>query len=81
MTSLGTRLQVFRGTRSKTAGGLTKGDLRRNKVGKIVSKKASQGAKRKSNLGRYLSKKTKARKRKVKPTQKTKLTSFFRKKK
>merc|ERR1712190_412521 len=35
---------VFRGTKEKTTGGLTKASLVKNKNGKIVSKKASQGA-------------------------------------
>ena len=37
---------VFRGTKEKTVGGLTKSDLIRNKYGKIVSKKASLRAKK-----------------------------------
>merc|ERR1712133_192350 len=36
---------VFRGTKNKTSGGLKKSDLRKNKSGKIVSKKASDAAK------------------------------------
>lgn len=34
----GSKLQVWRGTHEKTAGGLMKGDLMENKRGKIVSK-------------------------------------------
>merc|ERR1712176_735884 len=37
---------VFRGTKEKTSGGLKKGDLKKNKAGKIVSRKASDRAKR-----------------------------------
>merc|ERR1719456_959920 len=37
---------VFHGHKTKTVGGLTKSDLFKNKRGKIVSKKASLGAKR-----------------------------------
>merc|ERR1719229_1260200 len=37
---------AFLGKREKTAGGLTKGDLVKNKAGKIVSKKASLRAKK-----------------------------------
>merc|ERR1712060_659340 len=37
---------VFSGRKEKTIGGLTKGDLLKNKRGKIVSKKASNRAKR-----------------------------------
>ena len=40
---------VFRGTKVKTSGGLKKGDLVRNKRGKVVSKKAS--ARSKSSKG------------------------------
>jgi hypothetical protein len=35
----GTRRQVWNGTAEKTAGGLTKADLEKNKRGRIVSKK------------------------------------------
>jgi hypothetical protein len=38
---------VFRGTKVKTVGGLKKSDLKKNKAGKIVSKKASEAAKKK----------------------------------
>ena len=51
---LGTRLQVFRGKRTRTSGGLKKVDLVKNKFGKIVSKKKQVKAKKKSNLGKYL---------------------------
>merc|ERR1719341_3039459 len=37
---------VFRGTKAKTSGGLKKSDLVRNKAGKIVSRKASENAKK-----------------------------------
>merc|ERR1719421_1477579 len=37
---------VFRGTKLKTSGGLKKGDLKKNKAGKIVSKKASDAGKK-----------------------------------
>ena len=53
----GSRVQVFRGSRKKTTGGLTKPNLTKNSKGKIVSKKASASAKKKSNLGRYIQKK------------------------
>merc|ERR1712151_430380 len=39
---------VFRGTKAKTSGGLTKDMLMKNKKGKVVSKKASAAAKRRS---------------------------------
>merc|ERR1712051_203034 len=38
--------QVFRGSKEKTSGGLTKGSLIKNKHGKIVSKAASVRAKK-----------------------------------
>merc|ERR1719158_1468488 len=37
---------VFRGTKVKTSGGLKKSDLVRNKNGKVVSRKASENAKK-----------------------------------
>merc|ERR1712046_39865 len=42
---------VFRGTKSKTSGGLTKDKLTKNKAGKIVSKAASAAAKKKYAKG------------------------------
>ena len=41
MPSSRQRLEVWRGNRLKTSGGLTKADLVKNKRGKIVSKKKS----------------------------------------
>ena len=46
----GTRIQVWRGTATQTRGGLTKKQLTKNRYGKLVSKKASAAAKKKSNL-------------------------------
>ena len=40
------RSVVFRGSKVKTSGGLTKGDLTKSKSGKIVSKKASAAGKK-----------------------------------
>lgn len=37
--TIGTRAKVWHGTAEKTSGGLTKGDLMKNKRGEIVSKK------------------------------------------
>merc|ERR1719253_214082 len=37
---------VFKGTKVKTSGGLKKGDLKRNKAGKVVSKRMSDAAKK-----------------------------------
>merc|ERR1712063_111136 len=42
---------VFRGTKSKTSGGLTKDKLTKNKAGKVVSKAASAAAKKKYAKG------------------------------
>lgn len=46
MTTVGSRAQVYHGTAHHTSGGLTKGDLKKNKHGEIVSKKASESAKK-----------------------------------
>merc|ERR1712194_941306 len=40
------KAMVMRGSKEKTSGGLKKDSLRKNKGGKIVSKKASDGAKK-----------------------------------
>ena len=91
--TVGTKTQVYRGSRDRTPGNLKRADLTKNKFGKVVSRKASSLAKKKSNLGSYLSRKTTVKaKPKAKPkkpkrgrkklkVQKTKLTSFFQKKK
>ena len=46
----GSRAQVMHGTAKKTSGGLTKSQLKYNKQGKIVSKKASALAKKNNRL-------------------------------
>ncbi len=48
--AVGTRSQVWCKNAHHTSGGLTKNDLKRNKQGKIVSKKASASAKKSNNL-------------------------------
>ena len=48
---VGSRLEVWNGTKSKTSGGLVKSDLKMNRKGKIVSKKVSEQA-TKRNLKR-----------------------------
>merc|ERR1719375_2860225 len=53
---------VFRGTKEKTVGGLTKSDLIRNKYGKIVSKKASLQAKKNNFIKGWTTAVQKARK-------------------
>ena len=47
---IGSRAQVMHGTAKMTGGGLTKKQLKYNKRGKIVSKKASKAAKKSNNL-------------------------------
>lgn len=41
MHTIGSRAQVMHGTAQRTAGGLTKADLKMNKWGRIVSRKKS----------------------------------------
>merc|ERR1719466_624106 len=56
---------VFRGTKSKTSGGLQKSDLIKSKTGKIVSKKASARGKltyKKNGLAKWTAAVQKARK-------------------
>ena len=48
--TFGSRAQVMHGTAKKTSGGLTKSQLKYNKQGKIVSKKASILAKTNNRL-------------------------------
>ena len=59
MTKVGSRSQVMNGTCHHTKGGLTKKDLKYNKHGKIVSRKASQRAKKENRLVKagYIAKK------------------------
>lgn len=48
------RLAVWNGEREKTTGGLRKGDLIKNRHGRLVSKKKSEVARKLNNLGKYL---------------------------
>jgi len=48
--TFGSRAQVMHGNATKTNGGLTKSQLKYNKQGKIVSKKASTLAKKNNRL-------------------------------
>jgi hypothetical protein len=50
---IGTRLEVWRRKKTHTAGGLTRKDLKKNKNGKLVSKKVSAQQSRRSNLGSH----------------------------
>jgi len=43
---IGSRAEVFHGQATKTSGGLTKNDLIKNKIGRIVSKKKVQQSKK-----------------------------------
>merc|ERR1712228_751152 len=40
---------VFRGTKIRTSGGLKKSDLKKNRTGKVVSRKRSEASKRSKN--------------------------------
>ena len=59
MPSSKQRIEVWRGVRAKTSGGLTKADLVKNKRGKLVSKKKSGQAFAQNNLGSFLREKGK----------------------
>ena len=61
MKKFGSRAQVMHGTAKMTSGGLMKKHLKYNKQGKIVSKKASNAAKKSKNLIKagYITKKGK----------------------
>jgi hypothetical protein len=48
--NIGSRAQVMHGNAHKTSGGLTKKQLKYNKQGKIVSRKASTLAKKNNRL-------------------------------
>ncbi len=48
--AVGSRAQVMHGTANHTSGGLTKGDLKYNKYGRIVSRKKSMKAKKDKRL-------------------------------
>lgn len=52
----GSKVEVYHGTAKHTAGGLKKGDLMKNKHGKVVSKAKHDAGMRsgKANLGSYL---------------------------
>ena len=50
---VGKKFSVFKGTKEKTVGGLKKGDLKKNKYGKVVSKKQSDAAKKKPGYKKF----------------------------
>jgi hypothetical protein len=62
----GSKIQVWRNKADRTPGGLTREQLQKNKKGKIVSKKASSAASRKSNLKGFLIRPRRKRKAKKK---------------
>ena len=54
------RVEVWKGIRKKTSGGLVKADLIKNKRGKIVSKAKSSQASSQNNLGAWIREKGKS---------------------
>ena len=54
---IGSRAKVWHGTAKKTSGGLTKKDLKKNKHGRIVSKRMSNTAKKQNRLKDFKTKK------------------------
>ena len=54
MVGTGTRLQVWKGDKHQTSDGLKKSDIKKNKAGRLVSKKVSNRAKQNSNLKGFL---------------------------
>ena len=57
MKTVGTRAEVFSGRAMHTSGGLTKKDLKKNKFGRIVSRKASLESKKRFDANPALKKK------------------------
>lgn len=53
MDRIGTRCKVFNGSAKQTSGGLTKSDLKKNKHGRIVSKRMSEIATKEKRLLRH----------------------------
>merc|ERR1712064_77505 len=51
---IGKRRSVFSGTKVKTSSGLKKTDFKKNKAGKIVSKKASEATKKKKSYKKIM---------------------------
>jgi len=50
--AVGSRAQVMHGTAHHTSGGLTKGELKYNKWGRIVSRKKSEKARKEKRLAK-----------------------------
>jgi len=57
--TIGSRIEVFHGKAHHTSGGLTKKDLKKNRFGRIVSKKASLESKKRFYANPALQKKFK----------------------
>jgi hypothetical protein len=51
--TIGCKLDVWKGTAMRTKGGLMRQHLRLNRIGAVVSIKASEAAKRNKNLGNF----------------------------
>ena len=51
--NIGSRAEVYHGNARQTSGGLTKKDLIKNKLGRIVSKKKFMTAKKEKRLEKY----------------------------
>jgi hypothetical protein len=51
--TIGCKLDVWKGTATRTKGGLRRQHLMLNRVGSVVSIKASNAARQKNNLGNY----------------------------
>ena len=72
---VGSRAKVMHGNAHQTSGGLTKKSLRRNKRGRIVSRKKSASAKKKNLLKDYKHKRFVKSKRKSPKKRKSKRKS------
>lgn len=62
---VGTRIQVWRRTKTITSGGLRRNDLKLNKRGKLVSRRVSKQQIKRSNLGAHLTKKPLRRSKRI----------------
>ena len=51
---IGKRRSVFSGKKTKTVGGLKRGDLKKNKAGKIVSRKGSDAARKRKSFKKVM---------------------------
>lgn len=74
---IGSRAAVMHGNAHHTSGGLTKGDLKYNKWGRIVSVKKSQKAKKENRLSKLGFKTQKGKFGIVKKTRKNKKGGMY----